>query len=319
MPNAEPRHPASVIHLAARLRALLGLTTGDLALVVGVDARTLTRMETWSGSLLTAIRTLAETSKERAPGLVVELASLHARRNPDPPDPAELASLGKRAEAALGEFGAGASSALLLELCAKPLPWIYWATSARAGDTTTRDLADHDGLIVRPLLQGEVKKKEKKSLELHSYLLALRPGDSVLLCHDATPVAWYELQPSDDQALTELARQRLRHRSGSDQSKETLKRAATNPASSSRYLELVDALPAVFRHVELASLLGKRLAANGYHLVDNSPATARTVSGWFSGLCVAPLPEEPVPSLDDFARRPAGERARMTRFRRPPK
>jgi hypothetical protein len=299
VPNVDTRHPASVIHLAARLRALLGLTTAELALVVGVEPRTLSRMETWSGSLLTSIRALAETSRDRAPALLVELAGLHAQRNPDPPDPAELSALGTKAEAALAEVPSGTGASLLAELCAAPLAWIYWATSERAGDTATRDLADQHGLIVRPLLQKGTTSKT----ELHGYLLALQPGDEVLLCHDATPVAWYQLTPSKDTELTSLARQRLQK---------------LRPSSSDRSIDLVDALPAVFRHVELGSALGKQLAANRYHLFDNSEARGKGSTAWFSGLCVAPLAEKSVPSPKDFTKRPAGERARMTRFRSPP-
>lgn len=312
MPSINHR-PASVLHLAARLRALLGLSTSDLALVIGVDARTLTRMETWSGSVLTSIRALAETSQERAPDLIVELSSLHACRNPDPPDPALLASLGSKARQSLAELDSRPGSAVLLELCTKPLPWLYWATSARAADTTTRDLADNDGLIVRPLLQGETDPRE-----LHPYLLALRPGDEVLLCHDSTPVGWYELQSSNDSALIHLARLRLGSRTGGTRGKALTSRAGTDPGKGARPIELVDALPAVFRHVELASPLGQRLAATSYRLFDNSPPSPRSAAPWFSVLSVRRLPGRAVPSPTEFARRPVGERARMTRFRRSP-
>jgi len=290
--------PASVIQLAARLRALLGLSTVDLALVLGIEARTLSRMETWSGSLLTAIRALAEASPECAPAFLVELATLHAQRASDPPDPAECAAIGAKARAALAE-GGGAPAARLLDLCDLPLPWIYWATSARAGDTTTRELADRDGLIVRPLLQQGTASKT----ELHGYLLALRPGDEVLLCHDATPVAWYRLERSEDGALVDLARQRLQR---------------LRPRASERSIDLVDALPPVFRHIDLTSPLGKQLASLRYRLFDNSEPKGKAAAGWFSGLGVSPLGDREVPSSDQFSRRPAGERARMTRFRRPP-
>lgn len=290
--------PASVIHLATRLRALLGLSTADLALVLGVEARTLSRMETWSGSLLTAIRALAEASPEGAPSFLVELATLHSQRAFDPPDPAERAAIGAKAGAALAEVG-GLQEARLLDLCERPLPWIYWATSARAGDTTTRELADRDGLIVRPLLQQGTASKT----ELHGYLLALRPGDEVLLCHDATPVAWYRLERSEDGALIDLARQRLQR---------------LRPSASERSIDLVDALPPVFRHIDLASPLGKQLASLRYRLFDNTEPKGKAAAGWFSGLGVSPLGDREVPSSDQFSRRPAGERARMTRFRRPP-
>lgn len=296
MPNAT--RPAAIIHLAARLRALLGLSSAELALVLGVESRTLSRMETWSGSLLTAIRTLGETSTSAAPALLVELAALHALRASDPPDPADCAAVGVKATAALAEVKSTGDESLI-DLAAAPLPWIYWATSARAGDTTTRELADGDGLIVRPLLQQGTASKT----ELHGYLLALRPGDAVLLCHDAAPVAWYRLEPSEDTALLDLARQRLQK---------------LRPSTSERAIDLVEALPPVFRHVEADSALGKRLRSLGYRLFDNSEPRSKGSTTWFSGLCVTPLPGRPAPSPQEFTRRPPGERARMTRFRRPP-
>lgn len=299
--NDATRHPADIIHLAARLRALLGLGTSELAQVLGVEPRTMSRMETWSGSLLTAVRSLAEVSVKRVPALLIELATLHSQRASDPADPASLAALGAKASAALEETSASAEqdAPILLDLLARPLPWIYWATSARAGDTKTRELADRDGLIVRPLLQRGTASKT----ELHPYLLALRPGDEVLLCHDANPVAWYVLERCDDGALADLARQQL-HR--------------FRPSSSHRSIDLVDALPSVFRRIDLGSPLGRQLASLGYMLFDGSKPPKGAAAGWFSALGVSPLTERSIPSPPEFSRRPAGERARMTRFRRPP-
>lgn len=287
--------PSDLARFAARLRAVLGLSTEDLAGVIGVDPRTITRAETWSGPVLSVLQLLASVRASEAGDALARLTSLHALRRADPADPSILASLRDSVQAAIDEVRGLGPDAGLAEACSAPVSWIYWATSARAGRDATRQLAD-EGLIVRPLLQRGTRGQS----ELHGYLLALQPGDSILLCHDAHPVAWYRMEAHVDPQLARVARDQLRRTESPDR------------------IELVEALPAVFRAIEGSSVVGRRLGSLGYKLLDNTEPAGPPRSGWFSALTVRPDPDTSLPTPQEFSRRQPGERARITRFRRTP-
>jgi hypothetical protein len=187
------------------------------------------------------------------------------------------------------------SQGSLLEACAAPLSWIYWATSARADEAKTRQLADQEGVIIRPLLQ----QGTRGSSELHGYLLALQPDDLVLLCHDAAPVAWYALRQHVEPMLGEAARVRLRRTESEDR------------------IDLADALPQVFQRIAATSPLGQQFGPLGYRLFDGAKPKHPGLDTWYSALAVVPSGERELPTPKEFSRRPPGDRARMTRFRRP--
>ncbi|MCM2332329.1 MAG: helix-turn-helix domain-containing protein [Anaeromyxobacteraceae bacterium] len=289
--------PSDTVRFAARLRAVLGLSSEELAAAIGVDARTINRTETWSGPVLTSIELIRRLQRDTAPSQLVALAELHARRSGDPADPAWLDALATRLHEATAVEARDGGDLSIGALCDRPAAWIYWATSARADDGATRRLADEEGLIVRPLLQRGTRGQG----ELHAYLLALRPGDEVLLCHDARPIAWYRLKERADAQVTALARAQLRR------------------SDSATRIELAEALPPVFRAVARDTVLGGRLTDLGYRLFDNAEPPRSGAASWFTGLAVRPAGDLPVPTQHEFTRRPPGERARITRFRRRPR
>ena len=286
--------PVDAIRFASRLRAVLGLSTSELALVVGVDARTLNRMETWSGSLLTAILLLGEVPASEAADRLFALAEMHASRLTDPPDPADVSRLRSKVAEAM-QLTSPAPADNLSALCSRSVSWIYWATTARADDIETKALADEAGLICRPLLQSGTHGK----WEVHSYLFALRPGDGMLLCHNAKPVAWYLLQATEGKLPNPRTQE------------ERLRRA---PKSERSVIDLLDALPDVLRFVEARGTLGRRLESSGYRLFDGSDPSS-SGSAWYSALAVEPDASRELPTKDEFGRRSTGERARISFYR----
>ena len=280
-PATTPSLVGPPLQFGHRLRVLLDGSPEALASLLGVSTRTLSRVEAWSGPLASALVLLAEVPSGRAVEVAATLRALHGQQQPNAPGVDALAE----------ELAEVPRLATVGQLVARPMDWVYWATSARAGADKTKLLAAEYGFICRPLLETA------EAPEVHPYLFALRAGDRVLLAHDRKPAAWFLLtegqEPPAD--LTTAEHERLAPR-----------------VSGLRMIEL---LPRVFRYIARASNVGEELAREQYRLFDNSPAAQRK-RGWFSGLSVRPLPREALPGDDELESRGRGQRARMTRLKR---
>ncbi|MEN9797275.1 MAG: hypothetical protein RL653_971 [Pseudomonadota bacterium] len=244
--------------LSARIRRVLRLTQREWAAVLGIEEKSLARLETrgtWVPSMRRLVKALLATpvrgidrtlaavlSETDAPGYTSHV-SAELRRSISETVKTLAVELQAPFDATLGD---------LVEAAPSPSTWVYWATRARADAPGTRELADREGIICRPLRSSAGRPL--------AYLSLLAPGHRVLLCHDGEPMAWYELVQPKDGALE------------------------------------VDGLPPVFRDVELSSRLGKVLAAAGYKLGDGSdPAERRT--GRFTCLAVRPVKGELQPPV----------------------
>ena len=260
----------------ASLRTTLGLTQAEMSVVLGLKGRSLARIE--GGATLTP-------TIERLARLVANLrlgeleSALRAAMG------ADFTPLESRIrELVQGQIAKGASiNDTLLDIAGRkqrPSDWVYWATGARASATETRGLADDAGFICRPLRFSHDGKSPSEASHLdlptdYPYLLELKPGDSVLLCHSGQPLSWYRLKL----VRTQEPKQPPAH------------------------------LPhPIIRFVHSSTPLGVRLQAGKYRFHDGS--RSGTKPGWFSGLAVDALRrpvEVPAP------RRP-GIRDTMTPF-----
>jgi DNA-binding XRE family transcriptional regulator len=263
-----------------QLRWLLGLTQKEMARLLGVQDKTLTRLEAdhpWTPSMSRLLRLMLERPVSEAGPLVARLSAIDFDAQENQAD-LELAKRVEGAANRLARERAVPTGSRLLDLVKelRPDTWVYWATSARAGSDETRKLADEAGVICRPLLSARPQAQKGRPTDF-GYLEKIRPGDRILLCHDGEPQAWYRL-----------------HRSA-------------RPKGSK---EPKHALAPVFRFIPLSSGLGKRLSTSGYRLHDGTLPVERS-SGWFSALCVSReadrLVERPAPRL-------AGIRDTMTPF-----
>ena len=71
-------------------------------------------------------------------------------------------------------------------VAAGPQEWCYWATTARADQRDTKELADENMVICRPLRDS--RGQPAANLE------QLSPGDMLLLLYDGHPQCWYEVR-----------------------------------------------------------------------------------------------------------------------------
>lgn len=237
---------------AASLRRVLGLTQGEMAMLLGIEEKTVTRLESdapWTKPMSRLLRLI------RATPVAATEKVLRTLLSDDIPD----ARLGEAESQVLGKALAVVRTRLadhprLCEMAlgeiadrhARPDEWVYWATGARASREETRRLVDDEGIICRPLKTADAK--------LAPYLRDLRPGDQILLCHNGRPLAWYRLERQSQKVPDVETRE----------------------------------LPPVFRWVPVDSALGERLRRSNYRAHDGTqPDDLRR--GAFSCLAVRPI------------------------------
>src|SRR5437868_2368713 len=132
-----------------KLRWLLGLTQKETARLLGVQDKTLTRLEAdypWTPSMSRLLRMVLDRPVSEAGPLI---ARLSATSFDDPENEADL-ELARRVEGAVNRVARERScppGSRLLDLVKelRPDTWVYWATSARAGSDQTKKLADEAG------------------------------------------------------------------------------------------------------------------------------------------------------------------------------
>ncbi len=234
------------------LRQALGLSQAAFGLLLGVGERTVIRLENEAGgdveeSVVRLLRAIGEARVDDAEGL---LRALLLEASP----PAEVTARQEVFTTALSRIreSLGRGAMRLKDL--RVWRWVYWATGARADADETLALAI-DGVICRQLRDpAKAGERRENSTSDYPYLEQLRPGDQVLLCHLAEPLAWFELLEGSDPPI---------------------------PVPSP-----------VFRFVASESRLGQRLAKGSYRLFDGSPAVKK--GGSFSCLHVRKLEVKPV-------------------------
>lgn len=261
----------------AALRATLGLTQAEMSLVLGLRGKSLARLE--GGSTLTP-------SLHRLVRLVANMrlgeleSALRVALEED-----FTAPLRERLRGTVQELiGQGASVndtvAMRMERRERPTDWVFWATSARAAANETKALADEAGFICRPLRFAHAGKgfsdwSRPDQPTDYDYLLDLKPGDCILLCHSGEPLGWYRIQKAKPGApAREMGR-------------------LPNP---------------IMRFVQEGSALGSRLSKGNYRLWDGSMGAGD--QGWYSGLAVKKVKR----ALATPAPRRAGIRDTMTPF-----
>jgi hypothetical protein len=146
--------------------------------------------------------------------------------------------------------------------------WVYWATSERADADETLRLARDHKFICRPLRASNGR--------IPAYLAALNVDDSVLLCHDGVPSAWF-----------------------------MLKRGRMEDGRAN-----VGTLPPTFRFISRGDPLGQRLARSGYP--DQDGERNPRPDAWFSGLSVKHIESK---TVSDPAPRDPGVTDAMTPYR----
>lgn len=243
----------SPAQLSARIRRVLRLTQREWAAVLGIEEKSVARLETrgtWVPSMRRLVkallatpvrgidRTLEAVLAETDEGDVSSAVSAELRLGISETVKQLAVELQAPFDATLGD---------LVALAPAPSAWVYWATRARADAPGTKELADREGIICRPLRSSTGRPL--------GYLSLLAPGHRVLLCHDGEPLGWYELVEPKEGALD------------------------------------LDGLPPVFRDVEQSSRLGRLLASAGYKLSDGSDPASRR-NGRFTCLAVRPVQGE---------------------------
>jgi DNA-binding XRE family transcriptional regulator len=257
---------------AVELREALGLTQEEMGAVLGVDKRSISRLETGEaqsqGAFRTALHLLLSTESPRAAGVFHDLARLHGNPDADGLRKTVAAALDRVVATLPSSEQSTAQAGTLRELVAcagrTGRSWVYWATRDRANPGETLALARDHGIICRPVFYApRTGERDGERRDVQPYLLRLRPGDEVLLCHDAVPQAWFRLVEGD-------ATPPDLH--------------ADAPVRDSDWLQA--SLPRVFKFVPLRSALGKRLAGSGYRLHDGSEVGPRARVRFFSALAV---------------------------------
>ncbi|MDA8386350.1 MAG: helix-turn-helix domain-containing protein [Actinomycetota bacterium] len=283
--------------LAIDLRDALGLTQEELAAALGVDKRTLSRIEMreieLAGPMLAALELLSRISVADVPRTLEELARHHLAQEGGGEIPALLEKSSASLEKLLLQLPQSRREAmrgaplgrLVASLWEAGRPWVYWATRARADLPTTSDLAKRHGIICRPLFTDRG--------EPQPYLFRLRPGDDVLLCYDEVPAAWFRIRRGDEPPV-----------------RIELDRPVSDLAG------ILVRLPPILSFIPQESELGRVLRQADYRLLDNSPPGRRTSGRFFSALRVEPsrraLPlggPEPRARGSRFAITPFGARA----------
>ncbi len=248
---------------ATNLRDALDVDQGQMGTLLGVNQRTIARMEaaecsgcTIPGPLGAALFLLEQVALTRLPATLLLLAETLPADYPSTMRDADMPAWRAALERAVATVemvkgisdGAPASLQRVVELLperararawssltlgelleaawGKGRPWVYWATSAGTSAERTRELANEQGVIARSLSSGQPG--------VLPYLFKLRPGDLVLLCHEGRPLDWYRLVEADLPDSGGLEGAKERH------------------------------LPSVFRVIKPESALGKALAADGY-------------------------------------------------------
>ncbi len=254
----------------------------SLADLLGLTARTLARRDTWSGPTAAAMFLLGEASAGEVRALAEQL--LHEQER-------ESRSVLSLLSAEVADAPRGMTFAQALD---RPIVWVYWATSARAGPDETLRLARDEGIVCRPLLEN--------AGEVHDYLYAIRRGDTVLLAHDGEPQAWLEIVEGDEPPVGLW--------SGAHPA---LARGGSFPG--------VNLLPRVFRFIRSDGVLGTLLGGENhqYRRFDGKLARQKGLP-FFSALAVRGVQQETakLPSRGAFDGRGRGQRSRMTRYRRSP-
>lgn len=229
------------------LRQALGLSQAAFGLLLGVGERTVIRLENDESAgaeptVSNLLRAIGEARVEDAEGLLRALLLEGA-----PPE--ELSARQDVFATALSRLRDSAGRAAVRLKDVRVSRWVYWATGARADAAQTLALAE-DGVICRQLRDpARAHDRREGSTSDYPYLEQLRPGDQVLLCHLAEPLAWFELVEGRD---------------------------APVPVPSP-----------VFRFVPSDSRLGQRLVKGNYRLSDGSMPGRR--GGLFSCLHVRKL------------------------------
>ncbi len=246
-----PAMDAQTTHgkLAAQTRQALGLTQAQMARLLGIAPKSLTRLETkdeeWPPALQRVIRLLLEC---RLSDLERTLVALHDGLSMSESPPAEHESLAAHAHRTVRANGDARRDGRdrvrdLVGRLHRPTAWVYWANGARADAANTLAMADA-GILCRPLLDALGNRPD--------YLARLAPGQRILLCHNGEPLRWYKLRKS------------------------RRKKFADFPA-----------LPPVLRFVKADSALGRRLRDFGYRTQRGSIASSP--GELFSCLAVFPL------------------------------
>ena len=252
--NHQSDRSARPFSLAA-LRALLGLDQKTLGRLLGVDSRTVLRLE--------APHEVQGDASADSPGPAVRLAWLLTQL-----PIGELDRVVHHLTSALASAEASPPKAesIITRLRGMPLSpsdrleraftlpwsWTYWGTGARANADATARLANEMGFICRPLCRDREHAPDRRdALGLGNVpgLTLLQPGDRVLLAHDDTPIDWFEL-------------------------------LEVGPP-----VGVTHDLPPVFRFIPRHSPEGERLAKENYRLADGRLPDAPG-GGWFCGLAV---------------------------------
>ncbi len=232
---------------AIDIREALGLDQDEMGALLGVNLRTVSRLEAFEGAKGGLGAALILLEQLPLNGLSAALAKLGAAVGGKSESEARLLAAGarhalQRVVDLLPEQRRAATeemtlAELIAEAWGKGRFWVYWATSAGTSGARTLALADQ-GVIARSI--------SGNGLDVQPYLFKLRPGDQILLCHDGRPLGWYRLRSAE-----------------------------VPPDLPGRSAGGDRPLPPVFRVLACSSELGKQLAADGYPRFDGTRGPSR--------------------------------------------